>query len=407
MGDPVKTLRTILFWCHLTAGAVAGVVILIMSLSGALLSMKPQILNLLERRVRFVAAQPSPMLSMSTIVAAARARQPESAPVSVVRDSDPASAVAVAFTQGPTVYVDPYTGSVLGDGSVSAQTFFRTVENWHRWLAMSAENRTMARGITGASNVVFFGLALSGLYLWWPRSWSVQHTRAILRFKRGARGRARDFNWHNVIGFWCAPVIIVMTATGVVMSYPWANALLYRVTGSPLPVAGGGGGGERGGGRGGGRGGDSQDPGASAVDLDRAWARAEQQLPTWRTITMRLPARAGGPVTFTMSDTRSWNAFARSQLTLDAAGDVRQWQPYEGTSLGQKARGWVRFGHTGELGGLAGQLAAGIACCGGVFLVYTGLALAIRRFRLWAFDQRRADRLRRARSASSSLTSSS
>ena len=102
---------------------------------------------------------------------------------------------------------------------------------------------------------------------------------------------------------------------------------------------------------------------------------------------MRLPDRPRAPVSFTMNDARHWNTFARSQLTLDAAtGDIVRWEPYAGQSRGQKWRGWVRFGHTGELGGIVGQALAGIASLGGVVLVWTGLALAFRRlvgWRLW------------------------
>jgi len=86
---------------------------------------------------------------------------------------------------------------------------------------------------------------------------------------------------------------------------------------------------------------------------------------------------------------------ARSQLTLDATtGEVRQWQPYAGQSLGQRARGWMRFGHTGELFGLTGQIVAGVACAGGTVLVWTGVSLAVRRFFNW-----RALRARRRRAA--------
>ena len=100
---------------------------------------------------------------------------------------------------------------------------------------------------------------------------------------------------------------------------------------------------------------------------------------------MRLPNREDGPVAFTITDGAHWNAFARSKLTLNAAsGEVMQWQPYEQQNLGQKARGWLRFAHTGELGGLTGQIIAGIGCLGGVFLVYTGLSLAFRRLVNWS-----------------------
>ena len=110
---------------------------------------------------------------------------------------------------------------------------------------------------------------------------------------------------------------------------------------------------------------------------------------------MRLPNREDGPVAFTITDGANWNAFARSNLTLNAAtGDVIQWQPYEAGTLGQKARGWLRFAHTGELGGLTGQVIAGVGCLGGVFLVYTGLSLAFRRLWNWSLWKRLGSRRR-------------
>jgi uncharacterized iron-regulated membrane protein len=59
-------------------------------------------------------------------------------------------------------------------------------------------------------------------------------------------------------------------------------------------------------------------------------------------------------------------------------------------SLGQRARIWVRFSHTGELGGVAGQVLAGIGCVGGGFLVWTGVSLACRRFAAWRARRARA-----------------
>ena len=119
-------------------------------------------------------------------------------------------------------------------------------------------------------------------------------------------------------------------------------------------------------------------------NLDQLWARAEQQVPQWRSMTMRLPNRGGAPTAFTITDATQWNAFARSQLTLDStSAEIIRWEAYENNTLGQKARGWLRFAHTGELGGIAGQTVAGIACVGGVVLMWTGLSLAWRRLIGW------------------------
>ncbi len=110
---------------------------------------------------------------------------------------------------------------------------------------------------------------------------------------------------------------------------------------------------------------------------------------------LRLPPRPGGPVAISMSDREHWNSYARSTLTLDGrtGADVR-WEPYAATSLGQKARGWLRFAHTGELGGLTGEALAGVASAGGGFLVWTGVALALRRLSAWRARRRAASTVR-------------
>ena len=96
---------------------------------------------------------------------------------------------------------------------------------------------------------------------------------------------------------------------------------------------------------------------------------------------LRLPQRPDGPVSVSISDRDHWNSFARSTLTVD--GTAVRWEPYAQFSLGQKVRGWMRFAHTGELGGLAGEAVAGLASLGGAFLVWTGVALALRRLAAW------------------------
>jgi uncharacterized iron-regulated membrane protein len=57
-----------------------------------------------------------------------------------------------------------------------------------------------------------------------------------------------------------------------------------------------------------------------------------------------------------------------------------QSEQFSDLSAGRRLRSWTRFLHTGEALGLTGQALAGIACLGGCFLVYTGFALAWRRF---------------------------
>lgn len=383
-------LRTIVFWVHLSAGVSAGLVIFIMSVTGALLAFQPQILNIVERGVRRVEPRPgAARLGAQAIVQAAAAAKPGAQPATLTLDADARAAALVSFGTAGNVYIDPYSGAVLGHGSERARAVFRTLTDWHRWLGRSGPARATARSITGASNLLFLGLAMSGLFLWWPRQWTRARLRAVAMIDPRLRGKARDFNWHNAIGFWSAPVLIVLTLTGVVISYPWAGNLVYRMSGSPVPPR----------------------PGSAAAapqmtanahsaqvapqlpdSLNILQARAAATMPTWRSMALRLPARPSGPVSVTMTDASHWNRFARSQLTLDGAtGDVVRWEPYAASSPGQKVRGWMRFAHTGELGGIAGQAVAGLASAGGAFLVVTGLGLALRRCAAWLSTGARED----------------
>ncbi len=412
-------LRTVLFWTHLTAGLVAGTVILIMSVTGTLLTFQQSVLRIVERSQRFV-EPPAPgaaRLDLDTLLERVRQAVPDAEATTVTLDSDPRVSASVALGQRGTVFVNPYTGDVLGSGSPRARAFYRSVTSWHRYLSIEGEHRATARAITGACNAAFLVLAITGFYLWWPRQWTWRHVSAVTLFRSGLRGKARDFNWHNVIGFWCAPILVVLTASGMVISYTWASNLVYTLTGSPRPAAAAG--------RGGGplenvakRVGAAADAAAVPAAASRAaasgpqrsvprvlqtphfapratieslMARAGRQVPAWRTMIIRLPPRPGGPVAFSMSDREHWNSYARSTLTLDGrtGADVR-WEPYAAASRGQKVRGWLRFAHTGELGGLPGEALAGAASAGGAFLVYTGVALALRRLAAWRARRRAA-----------------
>ena len=381
----MKQLRALLFWTHLVAGTAAGLVILVLSLSGAALAFKPQILNAIDTAGFDVEANGRLPLQASALAAAVRQARPGESLRSVTLQRDAASP-ASAQVGASTVYLDPYTGAVLGEASVRAQQVFRTIENWHRWLAMSGDGRDTGRAVTGVANVALLFLALSGVYLWWPRGWTLRHLRPIAWFTRASTGRARDFNWHNVAGFWMAPMIVVMTATGAVMSYPSLNGLLQAATGAGAAGEAVRPGGERGRPEGTARGGR---PGAGGpvqtavvVDdavVDEAVNEATTRQAEWSSATVEMPRAAGGALNVMVS-TGGTTPASRSQLVVDSStGSVVRWQPPAAGSVFQRVRSWVRFAHTGEQWGVAGQALAGLGCLASAVLVWTGLSLALRR----------------------------
>lgn len=374
------SFRKFLFWLHLATGVAAGLVILIMSVTGVLLMYERQILEWADRGYLDERSGPpdpdAARLPVETLAALALEARPGTRPSSITLQSDPEAPAAIGLGRGRNVYLNPYSGRVLGEGSKPARDFFHAVTDWHRWLAAGDENRKVGRAVTGACNLGFLFLVVSGCYLWLPRVWTRRQVRNVAWFRRGLGGKARDFNWHNVIGLWMAVPLLLVVASAVTISYPWAGNLLYRVVGEEPPARSGGPGGPPREGRG----------GEAAVNLDglnELWAVAERQVTDWQSLTARIPETTDAPVTFTIATGQRGRPDLRAQLTLKPGGEIEKWEPFASQSAGRRLRSWARWVHTGEAGGFLGQTLAGLASAGAAVLVWTGLALSWRRLLAW------------------------
>lgn len=370
----MKRFRKIIFWCHLPVGVIGGVVILIMCVTGVLLMYEKQI-TLWADTHTYKTAPPSAdarHLPVATMIENARNSR-GTAPASITLRSDRSAPAEIGFGRETTpLFVNPYTGNVLGEGSQRVRSFFRTTTDWHRWLGAKGENRNVARAITGACNLGFLFLVISGFYLWWPRNWNLKYVRNVLWFKRGLPAKARDFNWHNTIGFWSTVPLFIVVLSAVVISYSWAGNLVYRIVGENPPAP------------------RTNQPNANANkdanaplnDLETAWLRAEQQVSDWQSIT--LPLSNAPQLTFNIDRGTGGQPQKRAQLVLDrTTGEVVRWEPFSSYSRGRQLRSILRFAHTGEVLGIAGQTIAGVVSIGGAVLVLTGLGLAFRRFYAW------------------------
>ncbi len=402
-------LRRVVFWMHLVAGTAAALVILLMSVTGVLLAYEKQIVRWADG---YHAPAPSPgvtPLPIDEVVARAHAARPQSQPAAVTLRRDPAAPVEINFGRDGSLFLNAYTGEVLGSGSQQARAFFRSVMEWHRWVAMKDARRALGKQITGISNLLFLFIVISGFYLWWPRTWTWTQFRQVLWFRRGLSGKARDFNWHHVIGYWSLVPLVVIVWSGVVIGYPWASDLTYRMVGETPPARPAGppaapqasarpaGEGARPAG--------SSAPGAVEVarvtngpaqkvtdgsasrpylGLGTLMQRAAARDGGWTILSARIPSSRDAALTVTVDTGTGAQPQKKATLTLDRqSGAEVKWEPFAAQSAGRQWRSWMRFVHTGEYYGLVGQTIAMVVTAGSVVLVWTGLALSWRRFRAW------------------------
>lgn len=380
--------RQVLFWIHLVAGLAAGAAIGVMCFTGTALAFEKQLVAWAERDARRVEppATHASRLTLAEMRAKLRAAQPEARAANLVLQNDPRA--AIAFTAGGRgggggtggFYVNPYTGEVRQAPPTAMASFLRTMNAWHRTLGFTGDtSRPRGKLVNGACNLAFCVLAVTGLILWAPRQWSWRALRPVIWFRQNTTSKARDFNWHNAIGFWSAPVLIVLTLTAIPISFQWGGRVINALTGPPASAAPMG---REGGGGPGGPPIEIPAPpeGATPLSTDDLVAAALKRTPQWETLTLRLGA-PNQAATFTIRTGVNWPRTANLTLALNPYnGEVLRRSGYADLPPAQRVRSWTRFLHTGEALGLGGQLVAGLACLGGCLLVYTGFALAWRRF---------------------------
>ncbi|MGD8340054.1 MAG: PepSY-associated TM helix domain-containing protein [Gammaproteobacteria bacterium] len=384
--------RKTVFWIHLICGVATGLVVLMMSVTGVILTYERQMIAWQTNPFYSDPPAAASRLSIESLAASASLADPGFVPTSVRLDSDPRAPAMLSAGRAGTRYVNTYTGEVLGEPPRGLEDFFGAVTGWHRWFNATGESRAAWRAVTGISNLAFLFLIVSGLYLWLPRVYKWAMFKSHLAFNKHAlKGKARDYNWHHVFGFWTAIPLFVVVATAVVFSYPWASNAVYRAFGEEPPA-----------GRGppppAAQGSVAAAPGSAAgnsgsrapMPLDSLFDRAASQVDDdWQTITVNLPQPGATTVSFAIDQGNGGQPQLRHSLTLDStSGKVKAWAPFESQTPGRRARSWVRFLHTGEALGIVGQTIAGLVSLTSVIMVWTGLALAYRRLIVPLFRQK-------------------
>ena len=367
-------LRILLFWTHLTTGVAAGIVVFILSVSGALLGFEQPVIALVDGAPQVAPTRDQRRLTLDTLLARAGLTATDVASITLRADAaEPVIVRTVQRARG-TLLINPYTGATIPTvGGGRARALMQDLRRWHRWLGQP-NGRGWGRDVTGAANLLFLFMVVTGLYLWWPRTLTRQAFRAVVVPGLRLSGKARDFNWHHVIGLWSAVPLFVIVLGGVFLSYEWPQQWVTRWSGQATGAA------TRA----------SATPpsdarvipftGALQPLLDSALARRHD----WTIATLSLPTARDGELSATVSSGNTYRPDLRSMLSFDpSTGAITSSRDSRELPRARRVRNWLRFLHTGEVFGLPGQAIATLVSLGAAVLVFTGLALSLRRFARW------------------------
>ncbi len=389
----VSLIRRALFWSHLTIGVAAGLLIMLMSVTGVMLGFERQMIAGIDGDPTVEPVVSIDRLPLDTLLARNGISRDAVSSIAVKRADDQPVLIRFRDRERASLSVDPWRGdSVTFAGESKGQAIFSGLRRWHRWVGNSGgEWRARMKAATGAANLGFLLLVMSGIWLWWPKRLTWSSLRSVLWFRRGLSPKARDFNWHHTIGFWSAIPLFAVVASGVFISYDWPERWLDRALGSPAERAAamapdidaaslqrGSGAGENAV--------EASEPPTRLLDapLQQLASTAMIAYPDWKLVTVTVPDDMDSTTNVAVAEGNTYRPDLRTTLVLSASdARVVEKRDYASLSTSRRIRSWVRFGHTGEVFGLFGQLITTIVTAGGAVLVWTGIALSWRRLIKW------------------------
>lgn len=226
-------LRRFTNWLHLWLGLISGIIVFVVSLTGAIYTFQKEIKDLTERW-RFVEFRPEPFVAPSALVAEAQKHFPEKKPTGITyAPGDQAAAVGFQTNVAgkrdfSVVFLNPYDAAFLKKATHSETfDFFEFIEDGHRALWLPPD---IGRPIVGVATLIFVVLLITGLVMWWPKKWKRKHLKSAFRIKLNARPKRLNYDLHNVLGFYSLLIALVLAITGLVWSFEWVAKSVYWVS---------------------------------------------------------------------------------------------------------------------------------------------------------------------------------
>ena len=359
--------RKVLFQLHWIFGITVGIVLAIVGATGALLSFEQQIVSSLARDSRQVEANGRTPLAPAELLTRVAANEPDKRIAGLNIAREPGATVRVTFAPREQRYVDPYTGSLLPAASGGAETFFRNVRQLHRWLMLGElGDRDIGRQIVGASTLLLIFMALTGLYLRWPRGRAARRLRTWFVPDFRLKGRAFLWNLHSVIGTWVLPVYLVIALTGLQWSYEWYRDGLYSIAGVERPA--------------GGEGGPREARGKADIpNFTRAWETFSREVPGFTAVNVNLAAAPDRPLEFRYLDAQPSHERAFNTLAIDKEGQVSKSERYQDKKLAARLVSSIFPLHSGSYFGVVGVIVFLIASLMMPLFTVTGWLMYLRR----------------------------
>lgn len=374
---------------HLWLSVPFGLIITLICFSGAMLVFEGEIMQLTHRSLYYVEktdGKPLPMDKLASKVAGTLPEDVSITGITVFPDPEKSYQVNLSKPKRASVYIDQYTGEIKG--KYQRSPFFSTMFFLHRWLLDSrpaGDGIFWGKMIVGVSTLMFIFVLISGIVIWWPRTWKALKNSLKITARKGM---VRFwYSLHVAGGMYALLLVLVMALTGLTWSFGWYRTAFYTVFGVDTPSRMKHGHatvnmniekGKKGNGRKGGKEHDRKGDALHGNPLSFVY---------WQQVYEELAKENPGCKQISVSDgsaSVSSNFFGNTRgancYTFDSrTGKITNVFRYAEMDNSSKIRGWIYSVHVGSWGGMLTRILWFLAALLGASLPLTGYYLWIKR----------------------------
>ena len=116
-------------------------------------------------------------------------------------------------------YVNPYNGKIVEIENLNKE-FFRIVFMLH-WSLMLKND--IGQPIVGIATIIFVIMLITGIVLWWPKNKAARKQRVRFRWKNTTKWKRKNYDLHNILGFYSMFLVLFIALTGLVWAFDWFN----------------------------------------------------------------------------------------------------------------------------------------------------------------------------------------
>ncbi|MFC5625933.1 PepSY-associated TM helix domain-containing protein [Algoriphagus winogradskyi] len=335
---------------HLWLGLSSGLVVFIVAVTGCIYAFQAEIKELTYPFL-FVEPQETAVLTPSEITTIAEKAFPEGHLHAILYPTKEKSVQAIFFSYGEgndhyqIAYINPYSGEVLKLKDEYAD-FFRIVLDGHFYLWLPPE---IGQPVVASFTLVFLFMVISGLILWWPKK---KNLKQSLKVKWSARWRRKNYDLHQVLGFYVMTFALVFAITGLVWGFLWFRDTLYFVASGGEKFV------------------EYYDPISDSTQnyqgeipaLDAVWVKMNVEYPNADWIEVHPPGFEGAAIAANSNPDAStyWKSDYRyfDQNTLEELPVEHFYNRFEEATVAQKIMRMNYDVHVGAIAGLPGKILA-------------------------------------------------